>query len=189
MKKRTGGCACSAIRYEVTGEPFLLQNGHCKSCQRLTGTAFRMGSNWSEEPVRVVSGDMTTYSRKADSGRTFETKFCKVCGTTVFTFAESQPERVQIGVGTFDDTSWVTKPNNIFSNFKQKWQALPDGEVKKSEGYSSDDYIQVFLVVLALTAKHCCLFPGYAQRHELVRNGESDLEKQGSSMVSDTGWG
>jgi len=94
MKKRTGGCACSAIRYEVTGEPFLLQNGHCKSCQRLTGTAFRMGSNWSEEPVRVVSGDMTTYSRKADSGRTFETKFCKVCGTTVFTFAESQPERV-----------------------------------------------------------------------------------------------
>ena len=65
----------------------------------------------------------------------------KVCGTTVFTFAEAQPGRVGIGVGTFDDTSWVTKPNNIFCNFKQKWQPLPDGAVKKSEGYSSDDYI------------------------------------------------
>ena len=100
-----------------------------------------MGSYWSEASVRVVSGDMTTYSRKADSGRTVETKFCKVCGTTVFTFAEAQPGRVGIGVGTFDDTSWVTKPNNIFCDFKQKWQPLPDGALKKSEGYSSDDYI------------------------------------------------
>ena len=141
MKKRTGACACGAIRYEVNGEPFLVHNCHCKSCQRLTGTAFKMGSYWSEESVRVVSGDMTTYSRKADSGRTVETKFCKVCGTTVFTFAEAQPGRVGIGVGTFDDTSWVTKPNNIFCNFKQKWQPLPDGALKKSEGYSSDDYI------------------------------------------------
>ena len=125
MKKRTGGCACSAIRYEVTGEPFLLQNGHCKSCQRLTGTAFRMGSYCSEEPVRVVSGGITTYSRKADSGRTVETKFCKVCGTTVLTFAEAQPGRVGIGVGTFDDTSWVTKPNNIFCNFNKKGNHCP----------------------------------------------------------------
>ena len=75
MEKRTGACACGAIRYEVTGEPFLVHNCHCKSCQRLTGTAFKMGSYWSEESVRVVSGDMTTYSRKADSGRTVETKF------------------------------------------------------------------------------------------------------------------
>ena len=140
MKKRTGACACGAIRYEVTGEPFLVHNCHCKSCQRLTGTAFKMGSYWSEESVRVVSGDMTTYSRKADSGRTVETKFLQGLRDDCFYVCRSTTRAVGIGVGTFDDTSWVTKPNNIFCNFKQKWQPLPDGALKKSEGYSSDDY-------------------------------------------------
>ena len=100
-----------------------------------------MGSYWSEESVRVVSGDMTTYSRKADSGRTVGNEILQgLWDDCFFTFAEAQPGRVGIGVGTFDDTSWVTKPNNIFCNFKQKWQP-PDGALKKSEGYSSDDYI------------------------------------------------
>ena len=80
MEKRTGACACGAIRYEVTGEPFLVHNCHCKSCQRLTGTAFKMGSYWSEESVRVVSGDMTTYSRKADSGALLKRNFARFVG-------------------------------------------------------------------------------------------------------------
>ncbi len=141
MEKLTGACACGAVRYEVIGEPLLVHNCHCKSCQRLTGAAFKMGSYWSEESVKLVSGDMTTYSRKADSGRTVASRFCRVCGTTVFTLAEAQPGRVGIAVGTFDDTTWVTNPNHIYCSLKQDWQPLPDDALKKSGGYSSDDYL------------------------------------------------
>ena len=140
MTKRTGACACRAVRYEVTGEPLLVHNCHCKACQRLTGSAFKMGSYWPEDSVKVVSGTMTTYTRKADSGRTVQSQFCEVCGTTVITVAEAQPGRVGLAVGTFDDTTWVTKPNNIFCSLKQHWQPLADDALKKTKGYASDDY-------------------------------------------------
>jgi hypothetical protein len=33
----TGRCACGAIRYEVTAEPIVMFNCHCRDCQRTTG--------------------------------------------------------------------------------------------------------------------------------------------------------
>ena len=140
MTKRTGACACGAVRYEVAGDPLLMHNCHCKGCQRLTGSAFKMGSYWSENVVKTIQGDMTTYTRTADSGRTVQSKFCKVCGSTVVTMAEAQPDRICLAVGTFDDTTWITSPNNIYCTSKQKWYQLPEGALKKSQAYSSDDY-------------------------------------------------
>lgn len=36
----SGGCACGAIRYECSGEPLASLNGHCRDCQRASGSAF-----------------------------------------------------------------------------------------------------------------------------------------------------
>jgi hypothetical protein len=33
----TGGCACGAIRYEVSAEPIVMFNCHCRDCQKTTG--------------------------------------------------------------------------------------------------------------------------------------------------------
>ena len=141
MSTRTGGCACGSVRYEVNREPELMHNCHCKGCQRLTGSAFKMGSYWLEDSLKILKGDMTTYTRTADSGRTVESQFCKVCGTTVITMAEAQPGRVGLAVGIFDDTTWITSPKYIFSSSKQKWYQLPEAVLKKSQAYSSDDYL------------------------------------------------
>ncbi len=84
---------------------------------------------------------MKTYTRTANSGRTVQSKFCNVCGTAVVTIAEAQPGRIGLAVGTFDDTTWVTLPNNIYCNSKQKWFQLPEDALKKSQAYSSDDYL------------------------------------------------
>jgi len=56
--------------------------------------------------------------------------------------AEAQPGRVGLAVGTFDDTTWITSPNNIYCASKQKWYRLPEGALKKSQAYSSEDYVQ-----------------------------------------------
>jgi len=102
-----------------------------------------MGSYWPEDSVKIVSGSMTKYSREADSGRTVTSQFCKICGTTVVTIAEAQPGRIGLAVGTFDDTTWITNPNNIYCAFKQEWHRLPEDALKKSAGYNSDDYLPV----------------------------------------------
>src|SRR5436189_5654273 len=38
--KITGGCACGAIRYEVTAEPIVTFNCHCRDCQKTTGSGY-----------------------------------------------------------------------------------------------------------------------------------------------------
>ena len=39
----TGGCQCSALRYEISRAPGLVYTSHCTECQRQTGSAFSMG--------------------------------------------------------------------------------------------------------------------------------------------------
>ena len=34
----TGGCACGAIRYEISGEPMAMNDCQCRDCQRKSGT-------------------------------------------------------------------------------------------------------------------------------------------------------
>ena len=37
-KAFTGGCACAAIRYEISGEPVFMNHCQCQDCQRRSGT-------------------------------------------------------------------------------------------------------------------------------------------------------
>ena len=37
-KAYTGGCACGAIRYEITAEPIEMNDCQCRQCQRTSGT-------------------------------------------------------------------------------------------------------------------------------------------------------
>ena len=34
----TGGCACGAVRYEISGEPMFMNDCQCRDCQRKSGT-------------------------------------------------------------------------------------------------------------------------------------------------------
>jgi hypothetical protein len=40
-KPYTGGCACGAVRYEITAEPIMMLKCHCRDCQRIIGSGTR----------------------------------------------------------------------------------------------------------------------------------------------------
>ena len=37
-KAFTGGCACGAIRYEISAEPVFMNDCQCRDCQQSSGT-------------------------------------------------------------------------------------------------------------------------------------------------------
>lgn len=37
-KAYTGGCACGAVRFEISGEPMVQADCQCRDCQRKSGT-------------------------------------------------------------------------------------------------------------------------------------------------------
>ena len=54
---QTGGCKCSAIRYEITQAPRMVCTCHCANCQRMTSSAFSMACVLPEGAFRIVRGE------------------------------------------------------------------------------------------------------------------------------------
>jgi hypothetical protein len=78
-----GGCLCRAVRYRVKDEPVRASVCHCRNCQRRTGSAFGIGAYLKDGDVEI-EGELKSYEYRSDeSGRSLQTQFCPVCGTTV----------------------------------------------------------------------------------------------------------
>ncbi len=71
----TGGCACGAIRYEITAMPYLLYACHCTECQRRSGSAFALNMPVATETLRIVKGSPKGWRNVGASGRRRSTGF------------------------------------------------------------------------------------------------------------------
>jgi hypothetical protein len=118
--KLTGGCACGAVRYEITGAPdfsFLCQ---CRRCQRATGTGHAPGFKIERENLSV-SGTLTSYQVEADSGYLASHEFCPVCGSPVFSSTERFPSSCSVYAASLDDPSAFEPERVIFHTSAQPW--------------------------------------------------------------------
>lgn len=79
-----GGCLCGAIRYQVTGEPYLAGVCHCTLCKKRTGSPLGIATYFDASAIQIKSGALKTYEYRSDeSARWLKTEFCSTCGTTV----------------------------------------------------------------------------------------------------------
>ena len=78
----TGGCLCGQLRYEANAEPIFSAVCHCKTCQKQSGTAFRVVIA-VPRPAVSIQGSPKIYTRTGDSGQQVVNRFCPDCGSTV----------------------------------------------------------------------------------------------------------
>jgi len=121
----TGGCQCGAVRYTISRQPKQLIVCHCTQCQRRYG-AFGMSLFFDMDAVRVT-GDLKSYRKTADSGRSAIIGFCPDCGTTMTSKPEWRPDSLMIRAGTLDDTTPLRPDIQIWTSSKQGWVTIPDG--------------------------------------------------------------
>ena len=135
----TGGCLCGAVRYEVKAEaPLGARYCWCRVCQYLGCGAGAVGALFRKEDI-TVSGRLSDYVCRADSGATMHRRFCTQCGTPVFSEAEERPTLTFIRAGTLDDadlaaptaTIWTNRPRNgrastplclRLKNIRRRWK-------------------------------------------------------------------
>ncbi len=77
-KPYTGGCACGAIRYEISAEPIAMNDCQCRDCQ----------THW----------DMV-----GDSGNVKTRGFCPACGSPVYLTFSAMPDLFTIHAASLDD--------------------------------------------------------------------------------------
>lgn len=118
-----GGCQCGAVRYRLTAGRHAVYACHCRECQRQSGSAFALSM-----PVRradlVLSGQLGSWSRAADSGARSKCSFCTRCGTRIHHSSSASPDWVTLKPGTLDDTSRIVAAAHLWVRSRQAWVML-----------------------------------------------------------------
>lgn len=117
----TGGCSCSAIRYEVMSFPLLLYTCNCTECQTASGSAFALNMPVATKDFRIWQGKPRGWRRPSPSGADVTSWFCGDCGGRIYGERAGRPELVNLRAGTLDDTSWLTPAAHMFMRSAQPW--------------------------------------------------------------------
>lgn len=129
---QAGGCHCGAVRYEITEAPVVIYTCHCTDCQHFTASAFSMGVMVREDSFLFKGVAPRVIECRADSGRIKRRCVCAHCANWVFgqPFADRQMEGVfrTVRGGTLDDTSWLKPTIHFWTQRKQPWIILPEGD-------------------------------------------------------------
>jgi hypothetical protein len=125
----TGGCLCSAVRYEAAELPLLGCYCHCRMCQKNYGLV-QATLKFAGTALRYTRGE-PTYYRSSSYGRR---GFCVACGSPIVFLYEGNPN-AWILVGSLDhpqdwplakDASWGLS-KHWFIEDKIPWYIVSDG--------------------------------------------------------------
>ena len=129
-----GGCLCGVVRYETYGKPDRAPICHCRYCQLRTGSAFGHLVYFPEDKVTLLSGGLTSYQFKSESGNQWENRFCSRCGTSIFSLLEVRAGLIAISAGTFDPpTFWFDVTREVFTRSKAHYL----GEIVAGETHAT----------------------------------------------------
>ena len=122
-KAVTGGCLCGAVRYEIHGAPMVAGHCHCGDCRKTSGAAHGTFAAYPENAVKIT-GKLTHFKVKADSGMMADRGFCPVCGSWISGSPESVPGAVAITIATFDNPEAVTPQMRFYDKRRISWDVI-----------------------------------------------------------------
>src|SRR5689334_18794421 len=102
-KPNTGGCACGAIRYEISAEPIFMNDCQCRDCQQASGTGHGSYLTFPNRKAVKLTGKATHWDMVADSGNVKTRGVCPSCGAPVYLSFAAMPELFTIHAASLDD--------------------------------------------------------------------------------------
>jgi hypothetical protein len=130
-----GGCACGAVRYQLSSEPFDAGWCHCRTCQLSSGAPGMVFAS-------VKSGDLV-WTLGAETVKSFRSSsfghrsFCGDCGTPFLMEVDHQPETVDFSVATLDAPERVALGFHIFWASRIPWFE-PRDELPRHDRFRPD---------------------------------------------------
>ena len=102
-KSYTGGCACGAIRYEITSEPVFQNHCQCRQCQMKSGTGHASFLTFAGRDDVDLKGQATIWQEIGDGGTAKSHAFCPVCGTQVWLTLSTMPDLFSVTAASLDE--------------------------------------------------------------------------------------
>lgn len=128
--KRSGGCNCGQVRYELVGEPLRVGVCHCETCRKDSGSAFSFFGIWPMASA-TLSGELGCWRSRAGGER-----FCPNCGSSLFSWEEGSGE-IEIKLGSLDDPPGALAPAyELWTIRREPWLGHQDGAAQHARDRS-----------------------------------------------------
>jgi hypothetical protein len=125
----TGGCACGAIRYEVSAEPMMMNECQCRQCQRDSGTGHGSHLTFAGAPVKVT-GEATLWETVGENGTRKSRAFCPTCGAPVYLTLPDMPEIFVASAASLDDPGRYQPQLVMWTAAGHAWDRVDPGLAK-----------------------------------------------------------
>ena len=102
-KAFTGGCACGAVRYEISAEPIFMNDCQCRDCQHASGTGHGSYLTFAGRKAMTLTGKATHWDMVGDSGNVKTKGFCPACGSPVYLAYPERPDLITIHAASLDE--------------------------------------------------------------------------------------
>ena len=116
-----GGCACGALRYEVTGQPVAMLHCQCRQCQRESGTGHQSHMVFMAAKV-TVSGETSEWDLTGDGGTLKRRAFCPACGSPVFMTFPAAPDIFILRPASLDEPQLFIPAMVTWTDAAQPWE-------------------------------------------------------------------
>jgi hypothetical protein len=118
-----GGCLCRAVRYRSAAEPLITRVCWCRDCQYFAAGNGTVNVCFPRLAV-TIEGPLSDYRSVADSGNVMHRHFCPVCGTPMFSEAESRPQFIFVRAGTLDNPELAQPAATIWTSRAPRWACI-----------------------------------------------------------------
>ena len=132
--KIDGQCHCGFIQYEAEIDPQDVEVCHCKDCQVLSGSPFRVVVPAPAENFKMLGGQPKIYTKTAANGALRNQAFCPACGTPIYGCAASGEIKMYgIRAGTIRQRDQLVPRHQYWTESAVPWiDSLPN--IPKTEG-------------------------------------------------------
>ena len=138
MVTYSGGCACGAVRYELSEEPIFQLVCHCADCQKASGSAFAEVLIVAADRLSIYGSEPKFYAVKAESGRTMNRGFCDNCGSPVMIRRPETPQVAFLQAGSLDDSTAFKPAAEVFTCRAQSFATPVKGAMSFEMGPPAD---------------------------------------------------
>ena len=119
-----GSCLCGGISYEIRAPLTGVINCHCTMCQKAQGSAFRTRASVQVSDFIFLSGEDNLIFYESSPGE--RRSFCGVCGATIITKFDNNPDLYGFALGTLDTDPEIKIERHIFTKYKAPWYEITD---------------------------------------------------------------
>jgi hypothetical protein len=125
-EKRSGGCLCGAVRFEIDGPMREVLICHCKQCRRQHGHAAAY-TNAPAEKFRFLERRGLAWRRSSPEA---ERGFCRECGSSLFYRRMGGPT-LSVTAGSLDEPTGLTCGAHLFTASKGDYYEIGEDGIAR----------------------------------------------------------